>query len=194
MKQTSKKFFFALGIIFLVYQSYKTLSIIHEFDSDSWGLITFMGWLINMFITGIFAFSVFGFPAERLLPKSYYLIKQPKKLKRIYKKLKVELFRKFLLATLWKSPKQRDKYFNGKVDGIENLEIQSMKSEFGHLIPLIIIIFVSIYLLAIGQWKLAIPTMIFNILGNLYPVILQRHHRMRIQILRKRYFSKINQK
>ena len=107
-------------------------------------------------------------------------------MKKIYKALRVDLFRKMLLATLWKSRKQRGKYFNGKKNGISNLVEQSMQSEFGHLIPFIAICFVSTYLIVIGEIKLGVFSLLINLIGNLYPIILQRHHRMRIQIIRKR--------
>lgn len=64
-----------------------------------------------------------------------------------------------------------------------------MKSEFGHLIPFIIISFVSSYLILIDLVKLILFTLLINLIGNLYPIILQRHHRMRIQILRKKQLS-----
>lgn len=158
---------------------------IHNLETSSWGVIIFVAWIINLFITGIFAFSGFAFPTQKLLPKSYYKIYHPKRLKKTFELLKVNLFRKMLLASFWRSQRQRKKYFDGKKNGILNLEIQSMKSEFGHLIPFIIITCVSIYLIAIGAIKLAVVSLLINLIGNLYPIILQRHHRMRIQIIRK---------
>lgn len=77
----------------------------------------------------------FAFPTQKLMPDSYYQVTRPKKLKKIYQLLKVEAFRKALLATLWRNQKQREKFFDGTLEGIENLETQSKKSEFGHLIP-----------------------------------------------------------
>jgi hypothetical protein len=44
-----------------------------------------------------------------------------------------------LLATLWKRKKQRKEYFNGTKNGIANMVEQSMKSEFGHLIPFVLL-------------------------------------------------------
>lgn len=181
-----KKILLSIATIFLIWQSYSLLSNIDHWEINSWGFIIFTAWIINLFITGIFAFSGFAFPTQKLLPKSYYQIDNPKLLKRTYEVLKVNLFRKMLLATLWRSQTQRKKYFDGKEKGISNLVEQSMKSEFGHLIPLIIIFFISLYLVSIGSFKLAAITLLINLIGNLYPVILQRHHRMRVQLLQKR--------
>lgn len=182
----AKKVLLALASVFLIWQTVKLLSTIHEFNLDSifgWFIIA---WIINLFITGIFAFAGFAFPTQKLLPESYYRIKKPKKLQAGFELLKVDLFRKFLLATFWRNQQQRKNYFNGKKDGIATLVEQSMKSEFGHLIPLIIITIVCGYFVQINLITLTIFTLLFNIIGNLYPIILQRHHRMRIQLISER--------
>lgn len=184
-----KKILLSIASLFLIWQSYELLINIDQLETNSWGLIIFIGWLINLFITGIFAFAGFAFPTQKILPISYYKIYHPEKLKRTYKILRVNLFRKFLLATLWKSQQQIKKYFNGKENGISNLAEQSMKSEFGHLTPFIILCFVSCYLILIGSVKLGVISLLINLIGNLYPIILQRHHRMRILIIRRRQQS-----
>ena len=185
-----KKIFLSVASLFLLWQSYNLLLSINRFDSEVWFEIIFAAWILNLFITGIFAFAGFAFPTQKLAPKNYYSISQPKRLKKVYKILQVDLFRKMLLATLWKNKSQRKRYFDGSKEGISNLEVQSMKSEFGHLIPFIIICFVCIYLFAIGLNKLGLFSLLINWVGNFYPIILQRHHRMRIEILRRRMPSR----
>lgn len=182
----AKKILLSVASLFLIWQSYSILSYINKLETNSLVLLIFISWIITLFITGIFAFSGFAFPTQKLLPESYYKIYNPKRLKKIYKVLRIDLFRQMLLSTLWKSKKQRGKFFNGKKNGIANFEEQSMKSEFGHLIPLVMISIVSLYLIIIGQIKLGFFVFLINLIGNLSPIILQRYHRMRIQIFRKR--------
>ena len=184
-----KKIVFPLIAAFLAWQSFKILSNIHRLEIESWVILCFLAWVFNMLITGVFAITGFAHPTQRLLPNSYYQIRKPERLKSIYKLLRVDLFRTFLLATVWKKKKDREKFFNGKRAGISNLVEQSMKSEFGHLLPFIIISAVSIYLISIDLVELGLFTMIWNILGNLYPILLQRYHRMRVQVIKKRYES-----
>lgn len=181
-----KTLLLSLATIFLIWQSYILLINIHKFDSDSLLLLILIAWILNLFITGIFAFSGFAFPTQKMLPNSYYKIYYPNKLRKLYNVLRVNLFRKILLATLWNNQEQRKKYFNGSKNDISNFVLHSKKSEFGHLISFVIIGFVSSYLVVIGQPKLGICTFIINFIGNFYPVILQRHHRMRIQKIRQR--------
>ncbi|MCX7550772.1 hypothetical protein [Xanthomarina sp. F2636L] len=181
-----KKIILILVSLFLFWQSFKLLSLINQIELNTWWFIGLIAFLINLFITGVFAFLGFALPTQKLITPSYYKVTNSKKLKRVYTFLKVDYFRNFLLATFWRNKNQRKKYFDGTLEGISTLDIQSRKSEFGHLIPFIIIIVVCIYFVILGLIKLAIITLLINILGNLYPIILQRHHRIRIQILRKR--------
>jgi len=180
IKDIISKILWTLGSAFLVYQSIGLITNIHSANIQTIYGNLFVAWIINMFITGIFAFLVFAYPIEKVLPTSYYHIHHPNRLKSFGKTIGLHLFRKFLLATFWRNKKQQKKYFDGKKSGLQNLNTQSQKSEFGHILPFIIIVSVSIYLLVLGLYQLAIFTMFFNILGNFYPVILQRNHRFRI--------------
>ena len=184
-----KKILLTLMSVFLILQTFNLMGKVQYIESTSWGLMIFIGWVINMFVTGVFAFAGFAWPTERLMPGSYYEIKAPKQLKKVCKRFGVEGFRKFLLATVWRSKKQQKQYFDGTASGIENFERLSKKSEFGHLFPLIILTPIAIYFFVIGKVVLGIATMVFNILGNLYPVLLQRHHRMRLAVLKRRYLK-----
>jgi hypothetical protein len=185
-----KKILLSLASAFLIWQSYDLLTKIHELEVKSLIVLFFLAWVINMYITGIFAFAGFAYPTQKLLPQSYYKIHHPQKLNHAYKRLKVGWFKKFLLATFWRSTQQRKKYFNGKRTGISTLTEQSMKSEFGHLLPFIILNLVGIYLITLHLLALGMFTIILNIIGNMYPVILQRQHRMRIQRIKDRLPSK----
>ncbi|WP_127844802.1 glycosyl-4,4'-diaponeurosporenoate acyltransferase CrtO family protein [Psychroflexus aestuariivivens] len=166
-----RKILLSLASLFLIWQSYKLLSSLDQFIFESWWLNVLIGWLINLFITGIFAFFGFAFPTYKIFPESYYNVYNSNNLTKVYQTLNVDLFRKFLLATLWKSQKQRQKYFNGKKEGLPNLIKQSKKSEFGHLIQFIILCIVSFYMLAIHAYKLTVCTFLINVIGNFYPII-----------------------
>lgn len=95
-----KKVLLVLGSLFLISQSFKITQLIIELSITSIGLSIFLAWLLTLFITGIFALSGFALPTQVLLPENYYFISAPKNLSLIYKLLKVEIFRKLLLATL----------------------------------------------------------------------------------------------
>jgi hypothetical protein len=187
-----KKILLSLISVFLIWQSYDLLSNIHQLEATSWIVLFLIAWVINLYITGIFAFAGFAWPTQKLLPRSYYQIHNPRTLKKIYALLKVHLFKKFLLATFWRSQKQQKKYFNGKRTGIQTLVKQSMKSEFGHLIPFLILNIAGVYLIAINLYGLGLFTILLNLIGNMYPILLQRQHRMRIQHILNRQEPQIS--
>lgn len=173
--------------IFLLWQTYSLVSKIEMFASLSLAGNILLAWLLSLFITGIFAFAGFGFPTERLLPERYYQLAYAKQLKRVYKALHVELFRKALLATIWRSKDSQKKYFDGTAAGLETLDTNTRKSEIGHLLPMVVTLAVGVYVCILGMVLLAVLLQVFNIVGNLYPVLLQRYHRLRIGVLKIRY-------
>lgn len=180
-----KRIVFFLMSIFLLYQSTRLGNLLFEVGNLHWGLQVLFAFLINLFFTGVFALAGFALPTEKLMPQKYYIIHHPKKLKLWFQKLGVEAFRNFLLATVWKKKEMQKDYFNGTVDGIASFEQKTKKSEFGHLLPLIVITIFCVFLIKTKMWILIIVTMIINIIFNFYPIPLQRHHRMRLLRLKK---------
>lgn len=176
-----KRILFPILSIFLIVQSYKLFKLLDQMILETVWSQVLMAWLLNLFVTGIFAFTGFAYPTQKLLSDKYYQVKNPNILKRVFKYMGVDVFRKFLLATFWRDKKMQKKFFDGKKTGFEVLDEQTKKSEFGHLCPFVILTIMSVYYLVMGNGVFAFFVMLWNILGNLYPIILQRHHRMRLQ-------------
>ena len=76
-------------------------------------------------------------------------------------------------------------YFDGTINGLTDFEIKTKKSEFGHLIPFILLTIICIYFVMKKLFWGAFFAMFINIIFNFYPVILQRHHRSRTARLKK---------
>ena len=171
--------------IFLIWRSYELTGPLSELEGVGWFGQLMSALVVNIFVTGIFAFAGFALPTEKLMPSNYYQIHHPKRLKKWYKKLGVESFRKFLLATFWKKKEQQQKFFNGKISGLRVFEIQTKKAEFGHLLPFILISLISIYFVLLQKWWIFLFTLLVNIIFNFYPILLQRHHRHRLSRLKK---------
>jgi hypothetical protein len=132
-------------------------------------------------ITGVFSFVGFVFPTHKFFGSRYYKIRNPQLLIMIYKLLGISFFRKGIIFFFWGSKKNRAKYFNGTKGGLQNFIYQSKQSEFGHLGSLLVIIPVSILFMTKGFLLYAVVITVFNVFGNLYPIILQRYHRIRIE-------------
>ena len=143
--------------------------------------IVTISFLLTLFITGIFAFIGFSYPTNKLLSESYYKIKNPKLIEYLYKILGLQYFRVILLITFWGKKKNRKKYFNGTKKGLANFIYQTKQSEFGHLGAFFLILICSIILLLNRLYFIVLIMTLLNIIGNVYPIILQRFHRIRIE-------------
>ena len=124
------------------------------------------GLTVGLFVTGVAAFLGFAWPTQRLLPDAYYAIRDPGRLRRAYRGLGVEYFRRFLLATFWRSPAQRAKYFSGTRASLPRLLEMSRKSEFGHLVPGVVCAGAAVVLAVLGGWWAAGALAVGNVIGN----------------------------
>ncbi len=178
-----KKILFPFFSLFLAYRTYDLLRLLNFKAPQECG--TWENFLnaafLSAFVTGFFAFFGFAYPTSKLLPKNYYRIQSPEFLQIVYQMLAVEGFRKLLLIFFWGSSKNRKKYFNGTKAGISQFIYETHQSEFGHLMAGIAIATLSIPLALWGHWEVVLWLTIINVIGNFYPIILQRAHRIRIQ-------------
>lgn len=177
-----KKILFPALSVFLIYQSYHL--VLHllsrkELSFQWWQQLIF-ALLLNLFITGIFAFVGFVFSTGRLLPASYYTVHRAKLIKSGYRLLGVSYFKRFLLILFWGRKNNRKRYFSGSREGLSAFDYQTRQSEFGHLAALGVITVVACALFSVNNTGLFVFTMLINIIGNFYPVLLQRMHRVHI--------------
>lgn len=182
-----KKISFSLISIFLGYRTIELMKYLVATQERALNNIDsiVISFLLTLFTTGVFAFLGFSFKTSKLLPESYYSIKNPKFLRQIYTLLGVKYFRFLLMVAFWGNKKNRAKYFDGTRAGFENLIYQTKQSEFGHLGALVVNFLLSILLIFKGYWQLFIFITLINFIGNFYPVILQRKHRLRIEKITK---------
>lgn len=179
-----KKIGLTFASLFLVYNTYKLILIFFQLSPQAFSLfaIILLAAALNLMITGIVAFLGFAYPTNKLLPESYYEIKHPKLLQKTYDLLGIRYFRHFLLLTFYRKADNK-KYFNGSKKGIQQFSYNTKQSEFGHLIAFLLIIGVSLIILYLGHLQTFLWMQPINIVFNLYPTILQRHHRIRIDRL-----------
>jgi hypothetical protein len=140
---------------------------------------------VNLFVTGIFTI-VYSFPVYRLLPTKYYSIQNPRFLKHCGQIIQIDLFKKLLIRTIWNKNQNKKYFFNGYRNGFNDLEISTMKSEFGHFMGFCIVMILTILIGYKTDFLIAIMIFIVNIFFNFYPVLLQRFHRLRLNELRNR--------
>ena len=163
----AKKILFSFFSIILLYLSYDLIKIILVFGPFNVIVTIIISWGVNVLITGVFALPGFVFPTNRILISSYYRIRNAENLLRVYKTLRVNLFRNLLLIFFWGKKKNKDKYFDGTKGGIDNLIYQSKQSEFGHLGAFVSILIVSIILLFETNIQIVFIIMLINIFTSI---------------------------
>lgn len=183
-----KKVLYIFFSIFLAYRVVEMMKTLIALDGTnmSWYISLIYGVLLSVFCTGIFAFPGFVLSTSRLLPASYYTIHNKSALDKVYKYLGVDTFRKVIVKLFWGKQKNKKKFFNGKRSGMDQLIHMTNQSEFGHFGALLLLLVVSIIVLNHGYTLIFTVITIINIVGNMYPIVLQRKHRARIAGLRTR--------
>ncbi|MBI1316294.1 hypothetical protein GC167_05465 [bacterium] len=189
-----KKVFFPLFSIFLLYQAVKMLLFLWGTPPETlpMGIQLLLSFLLSLYLTGVFAFVGFAFPTSRAL-KGYYRIRNPRLLELIYRRMGVEAFRQALLRTYWGKPQHQKRFFDGRQGGIEALMHQTRQAEFGHLGAGVCIGLATVLLGWKGHWGIVLGLIFWNVVGNGYPIVLQRHHRMRIERIIRTHTSSLGQ-
>ena len=129
--------------MFLAWQSVVIFDALSQVRPESWGLLALVAFLFNVAVLGAFAVIGFVLPTHRLLPDSYYRVGSPERLSFVYRALRVDLFGRALLATLWRDRAQRKRYFDGSPSGLARLDAQSRSAEFGHALPFVLVTLAS---------------------------------------------------
>ncbi len=172
---------------FLAYNTYKLTITFFEVAPEKFSLlaISVSAIAFTFLITGVLAFLGFVYPTNKILPKKYYQIENPKTLHIWYTWLGVAYFRWFLLKTFYRK-KENKKYFNGTKSGILLFNYHTKQSEFGHLMAFILVFALSLVLLFKGHTYVFMWMQPLNVILNFYPILLQRKHRIPIQRLLKK--------
>lgn len=181
-----KTVLFLLFSTFLAYRSWELFAFLISENGLSLVVVFICTFLLNLFITGVFAFPSFVLPLYRVLPSKYYRIKHPKRVQFLFKLFGASLYKHLLIVFFWGRAENKRNFFSGSKSGLENLVIRSKQAEAGHLLPALIISFLSFVLLLNGHLDYFLFTMLINILGNFYPILLQRALRIRTQSLLKK--------
>lgn len=191
-----KKIIFPILSLFLAFRTYELIISIYYAENASFSIpiSILFSVLINLFITGIFAFMGFAYKTSNLLGPAYYKIYKPEFLTVTYNFFQVKYFKHFLLAVFWGKEKNKKKFFDGSKAGLKNFEYQTKQAEFGHLCAFIFITIATLIILFKGHYLIAIGTTMINVFFNFYPIILQRKHRFNINrlknIMQKRKVSR----
>ncbi len=150
-----------------------------KWSSDNFGFrsIAFAflaNWLIMAWIAILGQMLIFTYPPR------YFTIKPFEQNGRLYEKLGVGVFKKLVrrgpLSIF--SPTLR---FIGGVSALPKLEYEMRKAEAGHLTIFLVVLLFAGMAMVRGWFDAAGWMLLFSILLNGYPIMLQRYNRIRLQ-------------
>jgi hypothetical protein len=180
MKQTIE----FLGRPVFVVLTWSILTVISFFLSEACKLTTNFFLLFPLTFLLYFGTMAYGFfyfhafPTHRISP-SYYRKKKIESLE-FYRALGVEFFRNRLINSPFKKLNQRV-YLKGRKDYIAVFLEETKRSETSHLIGLLIGMFFHIVFIVNNAVIALVCSVFFNLVMNLYPILLQRYNRIKIR-------------
>ena len=120
------------------------------------------------------------------LKSPYYNSRPFEKEGRVYKYLGVDFYRKLLVLSGWEKNRKKETPISRSLELLKYYEYRTRASEFGHAIIAIIIVFITIYVCIAYSFKETVWLIVLNIFINIYPIIVQRYNRPRVQrVIRK---------
>lgn len=151
-----------------------------------WALVRYMridsfpfAWALNfLLMLGVFAFTE---ALKGQLTSSYYGEKAWERRGKIYEFLGINYFRKFLVLIGWEKVTKKSAPVEKSAEALGNLLYQTKKAELGHLIVLIIVLGFTLFVAVKFGIRASAWLLVLNILLNLFPVLLQRYNRPRIE-------------
>jgi hypothetical protein len=173
-----------LGRPLFVVLTWSILTLIAFFLSEACMLTTnfFLLFLLTFLLYfGTMAYGFFyfqAFPNHRISKKYYQKI--PIESLGLYQAFGVEFFRKFLIRSPFRKLNQRV-YLKGRKEYITVFLEETKRSETSHLIGLLIGLFFHLVFILNNAVVAFSCSVFFNLVMNLYPILLQRYNRIKIR-------------
>lgn len=168
-----KKTFTLISILIAAIGS--VYALIHFMKMDSFPF----AWALN-FILMLWVFA-FTETLKSQHTSNYYNEKKWERSGKIYEYFGVNFFRKILVWTGWEKLNKKSNPIEKNTQALVKMHLQTKKSELGHFIILMIVFGVTVFVaFNFGVIK-ALWLFLLNILLNLYPVLLQRYNRPRLE-------------
>jgi hypothetical protein len=136
-------------------------------------------WILNFVLMMCVFFFTETLKSE--FKSDYYLEKTWEKKGKIYEAFGINWFRKLLVILGWEKLNKKANPVEKNLQALVHLEYRTKQSELGHIIIFFIVLAFTIYVAITFGIKESLSLFILNILLNVYPVLLQRYNRPRLQ-------------
>jgi hypothetical protein len=136
-------------------------------------------WVLNLILMMGVSYITQTFKPS--LASTYYDSKSWEANGAIYKWFGIDAFRKILVWVGWEKLNKAENPVKKSLQALKHLEYNTRQSEFGHLIPFFIVLIVSLFVAFRYGAVHSLWLVSLNIILNVYPIILQRYNRPRLQ-------------
>ncbi|RFZ85062.1 hypothetical protein DYU05_05505 [Mucilaginibacter terrenus] len=161
-------------------------ALITAFTMFRAGVHSFLfAWTVNFML--MLCVSVVMQTLKPELSFSYFTTRNFEKKGVIYEWFGVHAFRKMMVLTGWEKLHKKGNPVKPDLQAIEQLEYNTRQAEFNHLSIFIIVQIIWIYACVVHSFKGAIWLLVLNVLLNLYPILVQRYNRPRLQRIIRLY-------
>jgi hypothetical protein len=166
-------------ILFLIFIAIITIALIYV-------LVNYIGmqgflfaWILNFMLMA--CVLTFTETLKSELSSPYYNEKAWEQNGKIYESVGINFFRKLLVWIGWERMNKKSNPIEKNTKALIHLHYKTKQSELGHIIILIVVLGFNIFVaFKFGIIK-SLWLLILNIALNLYPILLQRYNRPRIE-------------
>lgn len=135
----------------------------------------------------MFWVSIYENQVKPALDSPYFDSQPFEKQGKIYRNFGVTLYQAILVKSGWEKLRQKGMPIRKTLRDVEAYERGSRAAEVGHLAVAVVVLAVTVYVIITHSLRDARWLIITNLLLNIYPVLLQRHIRPRLQQLIARF-------
>lgn len=136
-------------------------------------------WALNFLL--MLCVVIFTDVLKSPLIASYYNEKQWERKGKIYERFGINIFRNLLVLIGWEKIIRKANPIEKNTTALTNLQYQTKKSEFDHLIILFITLGFNVFVAFKFGVAKSLWLLLLNVLLHVYPIILQRYNRPRIE-------------
>lgn len=150
-------------------------ALVYYMRMDSFAFAWALNFLLMMWV------STFVEVVNSPMTSAYYNEKEWERKGKIYEFIGINYFRKLLVLIGWEKVIRKSNPIEKNTAALMNLHHQTKKSELGHLIIWYVVLCFTVFVALQFGFLKAIWLLALNILLNLFPVLLQRYNRPRIE-------------
>ncbi len=151
----------------------------------TYGLVNYVGvqgflfaWVLNFML--MMCISIFTETLKTNFTSDYYKEKVWEYKGKVYEKLGINLFRKLLVLVGWEKLNKKANPVKNNLDALTHLEYRTKQSELGHIIIFFIVLGFTVYVAMKYAFAESLWLLFLNTILNVYPILLQRYNRPRL--------------